>query len=262
MIFGRYKYGQVSALYNMVRDMVGPGSLATRGEALGKATVLGILAMGVWPLINKGLQMATGDPNAKLRPFGALGIPEALYGFTTGQKNFTSLMGSLVSIAPYLQMAGKLIGEVGDDKWRNMRPQDKALKLVEDGVTSTYPGQILHNMMSKTGLKSAAGMPFGVSFAAPYTPTAKAQKFETSMSNSAARHDPFISWFDSLMGSPAPGGQGRQTNPALNAAEKAAGVPEAGKGDALKNAEKEQKQEVVTPARPRTPEPRRTRRER
>jgi hypothetical protein len=165
--FGRYKYGQIRAIASMVKDMVGPGvSGADRIDAIGKATVMAALAVGVYPLINKGIQQLTGNPDASLRAFGPLSLSDAITGFATGQKNWVSALSSFASLAPVLDLADKVRTNRDVFGKSIINPAHTAPGQGGDALRAAigqfYPGQLLLQTLRPGGTAASLGALVGL----------------------------------------------------------------------------------------------------
>lgn len=199
--FGRYKYGQIRAIYLTVRDMVGPArSASERLEAAGKATILAAMGMGVYPLINAGLQNLTGNKDAEVKPFGPLSVINAAIGFAQGQKSWLAAVSSFVTAAPVWDLANKLrtnkdvFGrDIISDK---ATPLGKGIQALEAAAKQFYPGQLLVDAMKPGGVAKSAGNLVGLNLATKPDPKqqAKWDKRDAAIAKARERKDPIESW--------------------------------------------------------------------
>lgn len=100
LFFGRYAYDKYRIFGNILHDTVDLKSLAkTPGknvEAAGKLAALSVGAMIVWPLVDKGIQAATGIPSAYMKAPGVLEPLSEANKVRTGQKNaYQAVTGQL-----------------------------------------------------------------------------------------------------------------------------------------------------------------------
>jgi hypothetical protein len=102
--FGRYKYGQINALGQMVKDMIGPKATAReRWEAVGKLTVLGTIATMGYPALDALLQGMTGNENAQVRRAGPFALLDAMRGLAQGDKEWAAAVSSFITPSPIVE---------------------------------------------------------------------------------------------------------------------------------------------------------------
>ena len=106
LVFGRYKYGQWKALGHMVEDLIGKdSSMDERVDALGRVLVTGMMMMAIYPAMDKLLQEATGNKDARVRRAGPFAILDALAQFAQNKKDWATMMSSMFSPAPVTDYA-------------------------------------------------------------------------------------------------------------------------------------------------------------
>jgi hypothetical protein len=210
--FGRYKYGQISAIGNMVHDMVGPGVTgAQRFDALGKATVMAAIGLGVYPLLNTALRRVSGNPDAEVRPFGPFALTDAAWKFASGQKDWAAAISSFASLAPMLDLAGKI--RSNRDTFGRPIINDKSTaanqvaSLTEAGINEFYPGQLLLQALKPGGVEKALGSLIGMNLGKKYVESEAQQKREQGIATSHDRNDPFMK----LLGTAPPPASGYPT---------------------------------------------------
>jgi hypothetical protein len=219
MNFGRYKYGQVASLYNMARDVIGvTRTPEERFASMGKVIALGALALGVYPLINYGLQQVFG-PGSEMKAFGPLSIVKGAYGLTQGQKEWPAAVGTLLSKSPIWQIADQVTDN--QNFWgKPIVNQKKDIPgMISDFVQGAgkdwYPTQLLEQSMKPGGVKQSLGDLGGLDLKTPMDPTLKA-KFDakdTAAAMASENKDAFAAYLRSLMGVAAPpSGTNRGTN--------------------------------------------------
>lgn len=103
MNFGRYKYGQIKALTNIVSDLAG-GTGKERLDAVAKVLILGSFSMFFFPMLDRGLQFATGNPYAHVPRPGPFSLIDAMYQMTPGQRDWGQRVGALVNPSPAISM--------------------------------------------------------------------------------------------------------------------------------------------------------------
>lgn len=209
MVFGRYRYGQVRALAGMVDDMA-RGSNAERGEALGKAVVLGAMALGAWPLINTGLRAATGDEGWSIKNFGPLslidaGVALAQMPFTGVEKAYASATSSFMGLAPLINIAKQVL--TNTDVWGRKLVDSKATAIGQavqglEAVGNTfYPSQVLLTAIKDGNINRAVSGLIGGSYKKPVDAVkqSKWDKIEQSRAWARERKDNLEQGIKSLL---------------------------------------------------------------
>lgn len=98
-MFGRYRYGQIKAWGTMFHDLY-QGSAEERTEAAGRFLVAAIIAGGVYPMLDKGVQKLTGSKEARVHRGGGFTIPDAAAQMEKGQKGWLGFMSSIAALPP------------------------------------------------------------------------------------------------------------------------------------------------------------------
>lgn len=98
IFFGRYRYDLYKIMGNTIKDTVNLKTLAQGGkenaQAVDKLAAMAFGAALVWPLVDKGLQKLTGNPNANTTAPGALQIPELINKVRTGKESPETAVGN------------------------------------------------------------------------------------------------------------------------------------------------------------------------
>ena len=94
--FGRYTYGKLRAIGEAIKQL-GVGTGPEKMDALGKVVAAGVAALFIFPLMDKMLQKATGNPKAKFGRGGELAPVDAL---TDKEKDFAGKVSSILTPAP------------------------------------------------------------------------------------------------------------------------------------------------------------------
>lgn len=98
--FGRYHYGVWNSYSNMVSDLV-KGSKKERIEAVGNMMALGLLAYGVYPIVDYGLHKLTGNEDIRKLRRGPAAIPDAVYKLLgPKEKSMTDIIGNSITLSP------------------------------------------------------------------------------------------------------------------------------------------------------------------
>ena len=162
MNFGRYRYGQVGAIANVVRDIVKNEKPGDRLEAVAKATILASIAMGGVPLI------ATHGPFSVLGAGYTLAANTARIAganVTPPQQSWVSAVSSIVGLAPVIGVLEKLASNK-DIFGRTLihwggEAKDIGMDALKTALQQFYPGQLLLNSMKPGGIASTLGALLG-----------------------------------------------------------------------------------------------------
>lgn len=100
VFFGRYRYDQWKILSNTIKDSVNIKHPAQAAQAWDKLAVLAIGTSLVMPLVNKGVQALSGNPNAYVTAPGPLDIPEKVYQILKGQKGMLTTASGQLYLGP------------------------------------------------------------------------------------------------------------------------------------------------------------------
>lgn len=168
--FGRYRYGQLKSYFNMVRDLTKNDPKGARTEALGNLAALGVLGILIYPVADAALQQLTGNKDTKLRRAGPAGIAQNVADLTTGEKDFSQALQSLIVPAPASEMlaetvlnrvffTGKPVLEPADQKRLvaaiesgNVDDMRKYLtrigtQIAQEGANKLYPAELVTQML-------------------------------------------------------------------------------------------------------------------
>jgi hypothetical protein len=208
MNFGRYKYGQIGALINMVKDMTA-GTGAGRLAATGKLMALGLLATAVATL-NYGIGKMFGDDGWSIRPPGPLSPINAAYGLWTHQKNWAEAEASYMGLSPVLEAAGKIVGNMDIFGKPLVNERSTTPGKVGEALTaagnSWYPTQMALGMLRPGGVKKAVANVLALQYKNAIDP-AKQQYFDTQDQKAAYKQEnatPLAATLDTLFGTTPP----------------------------------------------------------
>lgn len=77
--FGRYHAGVWNAYANVAKDLLSPNATGKdRAEAVGHLLMMGVLAFGIYPALDKVAQWITNNPDASVYRRGPIAIPNAI----------------------------------------------------------------------------------------------------------------------------------------------------------------------------------------
>lgn len=106
VFFGRYRYDLYKIMGNTIKDTVNLKTLAKGGkenlQAVDKLAAMAFGAAVVWPLVDKGLQKLSGNPNSYMTAPGALQLPELAGQVATGKKTPEAAAGSQIYPSPVI----------------------------------------------------------------------------------------------------------------------------------------------------------------
>lgn len=123
--FGRYHYGMFNSYANIIKDAVGKDrTVGDRVDAAGKMMALGLVAYGIYPVLDKLWQLTTGNEDAKANRRGPTAIPSHLKAAMQGKEDIMSAARSTFTLQPAIttlletlsnkDFRGKNIVEPGD----------------------------------------------------------------------------------------------------------------------------------------------------
>jgi hypothetical protein len=209
--FGRYKYGQIKSLGSMVTELIGPKATPReRFEAAGKLTVLGVLGTVAYPIMDAALQQKTGNPEAQVRRFGPLAPLDAIYGFSTGQRDYASAIASFLTIAPVAEMGVEALTGNNPETGQPLVDANTTLgRNVQRGeavASHLYPAQLAMQAMHPGGLAQAGGGLVGLRLPPPGTAQrrAKAQRMQRGRAKSREKRDPVENTLRRVIGDTGP----------------------------------------------------------
>jgi hypothetical protein len=125
VVFGRYHYGMWNSYANQFKDLLGKTStLGDRVDAAGKLMATAMLLSVVYPLMDKGAKMLTGNEDATSQRRGPTAVPTKIGEALSGKGDISSALRSTVTISPAVSTAleeynnrdfrGKPIRQPGD----------------------------------------------------------------------------------------------------------------------------------------------------
>jgi len=111
--FGRYHGGLWKSLGDWGTKLT-TGTPEEKKEAFGQLMVMSVIGLGLYPLLNKGVQAVTGNPEASVGPRGPFTIPAAAYNIATGKAGYESLVPQVFT--PSLPVSAA-IGAMRNQDW-------------------------------------------------------------------------------------------------------------------------------------------------
>lgn len=87
VFFGRYRYDQYKILGNIMKDSLKVTNPKQATEAWDKMAALLVGSLVAWPLVNKGVQAVTGNPNANIKAPGPMELPETINKVREGKQS-------------------------------------------------------------------------------------------------------------------------------------------------------------------------------
>ena len=229
MNFGRYHYGLMRSLSEMVKDMIGPkATLAERTEAAGKLTVLGMIGILGFPALDALLRQVTGNEDATARRAGPLSVLSAggtlarnayqkfsgesadlrnPFGqqLLPGDKEWVSITAPLMTPAPTMAMIPEVVWgrdwmgrEIVDPR---ASPMGMAVQTGEAVASHISPLQMLMQSAQEGGATQAAGGLVGLSLPRkPPGPSGRTEKMLRGRARSRERKDPVQNLIESVVG--------------------------------------------------------------
>lgn len=206
--FGRWKYGVIKSMSNMVRDVVSPQATgAERVAAIGKAAVLAIVSQHI-PVLNSvmGTHGVFGLARNAADLVGDIVHPSD--NLWDGQKDWGSALSGIVSGGPVMEAVDRF--RTNTDAYGNKLVNGKSTplgivaELAEAGAGSFFPAQLVVN-----AAKHGAGRLFddltGFKFSSEaYKESAYKKQLEQYQAYQRERNDGFISWVENEAGQPQP----------------------------------------------------------
>lgn len=107
-MFNNYHHALWNGMANDYKDLV-HGNARSKGEAAGRLLMLGSLAFGIYPLLDKGYQELTGNKHASAQRRGPLSIPSHVVGALQGKENFNSFTSSTFTAGPLTSALGQVL---------------------------------------------------------------------------------------------------------------------------------------------------------
>jgi hypothetical protein len=223
--FGRYHYGLVRSLGEMIKDMIGPkATLAERTEAAGKLTVLGMIGVLGYPALDTLLRQVTGNQDATVKRAGPLGVLSAggylarnTYQKFTGEtadlrnpmgqqllpgdKEWVSIVAPLLTPAPTMTMIPEVAWgrdwmgrEIVDPR---SSPMGMAVQAGEAATSHISPLGMARQSMEEGGTAQALGGLVGFSLPRKTPgPSGRTEKMLRGRARSRERRDPVQNWIE------------------------------------------------------------------
>lgn len=109
-MFGAYHFGALKSYYEMAKTLITGNTEGknnetfgdktnARGDVLSKLLMLGIIALVIYPAIDRALQKATGNPNAKIRRAGPVTFPYNVNQVVSGAEDVSQFIQSVITPA-------------------------------------------------------------------------------------------------------------------------------------------------------------------
>ncbi len=105
---GRYHYNRLAAWGRMFKK-VAKGTPEERTEALGQFLAMAVIGGLVIPALDKGIQMATGNKNARIKRGGITSLPDAVGGVAGGRETPAQAIAQVIDVAPLPSLADEEI---------------------------------------------------------------------------------------------------------------------------------------------------------
>lgn len=106
--FGRYHMGMVNSLLHMSRDAI-KGTPEERREAFGNLAALGFFGLVLYPIIDKGIQLVTGNKDAEFTRRGPFAPLEHLVKAAMGKESYSRTTSGVLSLSPGADIAKGLL---------------------------------------------------------------------------------------------------------------------------------------------------------
>ncbi len=168
--FGRYTYGKWKP-YGELYKSITKGSPEEKIDALGKILMAAILTAGVYPLMDKMVRKATGNPNAKIGMGGELSPVGAAQEALAGEKGWGGAMSSFLTPAPVIEPGVELLtdtvpftGRKAVDPYASTK--GKLVQGVEAAAQEFYPAQLGMDLAGPGGPSQAIGALAGINLPA------------------------------------------------------------------------------------------------
>ena len=103
-VFSRYHFGMVKSLVNTAKDMsgMGPEGKAAIGTGVDQAAAMVFALAVLYPMLDYGAQVLTGNKNAHMRMAGPYHLFEGIYTVSTGDKEPLSILQPVFTFNPVL----------------------------------------------------------------------------------------------------------------------------------------------------------------
>lgn len=101
---GRYHYNRLAAWGRMFKK-VAKGSPEERKEVLGQFLAMATIGAFVLPALDKAIQMASGNKNARVKRGGITSLPDAVGGVASGREELPSAIAQVIDVAPLPELA-------------------------------------------------------------------------------------------------------------------------------------------------------------
>jgi hypothetical protein len=99
--FGRYHAGVWNAYANIAKDLLSPNATGKeRAEAVGHLVMMGVLAFGIYPALDKVAQWITNNPDASMYRRGPIAIPNAIARAASGKGDVTQGLRDTFTVPP------------------------------------------------------------------------------------------------------------------------------------------------------------------
>jgi len=174
MGFSRYEYNRLASYGNLMKGVVKPSALESRGQVADQIAALAFHFAVTYPLVNAGIQHVTGNKNASLGWFGPYSYPGAIKDYTEGKKDIAQAT-TQTAVRPSAAVETLMEAYYGTELWKQggksiyHSPGDFGKYL----MSKTYPTQTLMNVVTpKKGVTPAQAVrQFALDFVGIKDPT-------------------------------------------------------------------------------------------
>ena len=171
VFFGRFRYDQFRILGNILKDSTFQNGSKQALEAWDKVAVIAVGLGLAMPVVNKGLQIVSHNPNAHLTAPGPLSIPEQITKVATGQTNWRQAATNQLYLSGAIDMGYQVFknvdsftGKTISDPNANPAVQlEQTVKWASSQLAPVQKGNSISNTTGSTILNTILGVS-GASF--------------------------------------------------------------------------------------------------
>lgn len=139
---GRYHYNRMAAWGRMFKK-IAKGSPEEQKEALGQFLATAVIGSVVYPLMDRALQLASGNKNARFKRGGITALPDAAEGVSNGRENMAQAIAQVLDISPMAELAKDEITQkdyFGQDLYSKYAPDElNAAREIEEPASQFGP---------------------------------------------------------------------------------------------------------------------------
>ena len=156
VFFGRYAYDKWKIVGNIIKDSVNVTNPKQAAQALDKLALLTVGATVMWPVVNKGIQAISGDPNAHIPAPGPGAIAETIDKVLSGQEHATTALGQQLYISGIYTLGMQIMNNM--DTFTGEPIADRNASATEQGEqTISWLLSQMAPAQKAAGLKNAKG---------------------------------------------------------------------------------------------------------